>query len=88
MNIFRWRKIALFLLYFGLGFIASAFIFIYESKESVVMSQFFIGIGLMVVSAAISFICWRCPYCGKSFGVRHGRMESIAHCPFCGEKLR
>ncbi|MDY3361078.1 MAG: hypothetical protein SOY04_11945 [Clostridium celatum] len=35
-----------------------------------------------------SFICWRCPYCGKSFGVRHGRMEAITHCPFYDEKLR
>lgn len=86
MNIFKWRKIALFLLYGGIVSICCALltpsVLINVIPEAIAIFLLYIGIGLAGVSAIISFIFWRCPNCGKSFGVRHSNMEKINSCPF------
>ncbi|WP_066497268.1 hypothetical protein [Abyssisolibacter fermentans] len=78
-KVFKFRFIALLCLY------VSLFILVL----SVINILFIIlGIGTFVAYIVLNTMYWKCPYCNRGFEMRHGSMDKMTHCPYCGNKLR
>jgi hypothetical protein len=78
-KVFKNRQLSLACLYIGL---------IVLCFGAINIIPLIIGITLIVAFFVLSLIFWKCPCCGEHFEVRHGRMDRITHCPFCGVRLR
>ncbi|MBP0990175.1 MAG: hypothetical protein J5874_03240 [Oscillospiraceae bacterium] len=40
-----------------------------------------------VLSVVFTAVYWRCPKCGKKFGVYDVKVETEKKCPYCSEKF-
>lgn len=75
----KYRKISTFVLFIGI-FLSGAGK-TYKSVKLLIVAAI-----LFIISLAIKFIYWRCPYCKKSLSMKVG-LNDLNHCPKCGEKL-
>ncbi len=84
----RIRLISLLLLYSGFISIFSTLIY-YPGpvSELIIYIHIFLGIALTGVSLILSFLFWRCKYCGKGFELRHGSMDRMLYCPYCNKEI-
>lgn len=41
-----------------------------------------------IIPLILNLKFWKCPKCEKNFKFRHGAMDDITHCPYCGVRLR
>lgn len=76
---FEYRFIALLCLYSSIVIL----FFVYISVFFAIIAAI-----LFVSAIIINVAYWKCPYCTRNFNIRHGSMDRITHCPYCGEKLR
>jgi len=87
MSVKKIRKFNLFLLYFGLFCFFSIAITVNFGSLLLIFIQIIVGLISGGISVILSFIFWRCPYCGERFEIRHSRMDKIIFCPYCGQKI-
>ncbi|MCY6372223.1 hypothetical protein [Clostridium ganghwense] len=89
-KVFKYRAIAIYFLYGGIVIsfpIWVVFSTIFDTK----VGGFFAIASIMIsfiISIVLDLIYWKCPKCERNFAIRHGDMDDITHCPYCGTRLR